>query len=96
MNADIPEALANYMIKRDKERADRIAAVWAEFTEREQGLIKDAAVMGWVQGSMSTRAGEQWPGDWVAVPTVLGACLGLPHLYPTITGWTQPEDEEDE
>lgn len=96
MTAQIPEALVNYMIKRDQQRADQITAVWAEFTEREQGLIKDAAVMGWVQGVMSARAGEQWAGDWVAVPTVIGACLAHADLYPTITGWAPPEDEADQ
>lgn len=96
MTAQIPEALANYMIKRDQQRADQITAVWAEFTEREQGLIKDAAVMGYVQGMLQVRAGGDWPGDWVAVPTVIGACLAHADLYPTITGWTPPENEAEQ
>ncbi|MFD8577187.1 hypothetical protein ACFV1H_17880 [Streptomyces virginiae] len=92
----LPDALVEYINKRDQERADRIAALWAGLTEREQGLVKDAAVMGWVQGVISTRAGEQWPGDWVAVPTVIGACLDHASLYQTLTGWTPAIDEAEE
>jgi hypothetical protein len=91
MTEQIPDFLVDYHLKRDQERADQITAVWAEFTEREQGLIKDAAVMGWIQGAQ--RVSEGWPGDWVAVPTVIGACLGLPSLYPTITGHGASEPE---
>lgn len=95
MNADLPESLVEYIHKRDQQRADEITALWCQFTEREQGLIKDAAVMGYVQGMLQVRAGLDWPGDWVAVPTVLGACLAHADLYRTITGWTPPEDEAD-
>lgn len=94
MNAPLPDYLVQYLIKRDQAHADRIGAVWVEFTEREQGLIKDAAVMGWIQGAQCAHAGEGWPGDWVAVPTVIGACLAHPDLYPTITGHAPPEPEE--
>jgi hypothetical protein len=93
MTAGLPDYLVQYLIKRDQAHADRIAAVWSEFTEREQGLVKDAAVMGWIQGAQCARAGEGWPGDWVAVPTVIGACLGNPDFYPTITGSGPAEPE---
>jgi hypothetical protein len=92
----LPAALVEYIHKRDQEHADRITAMWSEFTEREQGLIKDAAVMGYVQGMMQARAGLDWPGDWVAVPTVLGACLAHAEMYPTITGWAPSVDDGEE
>ncbi|WP_327169524.1 hypothetical protein [Streptomyces subrutilus] len=82
----IPEFLVSYLAKRDAIHADKIAEVWAALTEREQGLVKDAAAMGWIQGAQSVHAGKGWPGDWVAVPTVIGACLRLADLYPTIAG----------
>lgn len=93
MSEPLPQFLVDYVLKQDQKRADAISAVWSEFTEREQGLIKDAAVMGYVQGMMQARAGLDWPGDWVAVPTVIGACLAHAAMYPTITGWTPAEDE---
>lgn len=94
-NPDLQANMAAYLANRDAHRAREIEALWAGFTARERALIKDAIIMAWIQGSRSTLRGEQWPGDWVAVPTVLGACLSHPDLYQAITGWSSDSEEDD-
>jgi len=46
------EALAGYLQIRAEQRANDVAQLAASFTPRELLLIKEAAVMGYVQGGM--------------------------------------------
>jgi hypothetical protein len=92
--AALPEALVDYFAKREAQRMDAVAAMWTGLTEREQGLVHDAAVMGYVQGVRHPE-GEPIGKDRQTIALVLDACLSFPDLYPTITGWTPADDEDD-
>lgn len=81
--ANLPDAIASYLAQRDASRRDAVAAVLTVLTEREWLLVKEAAVMGWVQGMRHHDLG--YPGDGQALITVVDACLAFPDLYPTIT-----------
>ena len=55
--------------------------------------MADAAVMGYVRGSMHPR-GEEIPLNADILADVINACFAFPHLYPTITGY-QPELDDE-
>lgn len=86
MTADIPEQLATYFQQRAAARASAVNEVLDGLTERERGLVHDAAVMGYVQGLMRPRE-EGCPKDSQVVAGVIHACLSHPDLYPTLTGY---------
>lgn len=86
-----PEWLAQYMVRRDTARAKAVNAILAGLTEREVLLVKEAAVMGWVQGMRHHDV--EYPGDRHALFTVVDACRAFPDLYPTITNH-QPDGED--
>lgn len=90
--AEPAEALiAQYFTQRDASRRDSVAAVLAGLNERERLLVKEAAVMGWVQGMRHHDLA--FPGDTNALITVVDACIAFQDLYPTITNYTtDPED----
>ncbi|WP_344521800.1 hypothetical protein, partial [Streptomyces rectiviolaceus] len=50
MTAGIPTFLLDYLTQRDAARAQGAADQFATLTDRERGLVHDAAVMGYVQG----------------------------------------------
>lgn len=83
MTTDLPEALAAYLLKRDTARADAVNTVLTSLTDRELHLVKEAAVMGYVRGTLHEK-GEAIPKDGQILAEVIGACLALPDLYPTI------------
>ena len=80
---DLPEALERYLDRMDSSRRDDIARVLDGLTEREVLLVKDAAVMGWVQGMRHHDL--RIPGDSKIVTTVVDACLAFPEYYPTLS-----------
>ena len=80
---DHTAALMTYLADRDAERADRARDFLASLTDRERGLIHDAAVMGYVQGLMRDRE-EGCPKDSQTVALVIDACFAFPDLYPTV------------
>jgi hypothetical protein len=80
---DLPDVIVQYFAQRETNRADAVTAVLAGLTERELLLVKEAAVMGWVQGMRHHDLA--YPGDRQALATVVDACLAFPDLYPTIT-----------
>ena len=81
--------IARYLAQRDASRRDAVAAILTGFTEREFLLVKEAAVMGWVQGMRHHDLDH--PGDGNALITVVDACIAFADLYPTITNY-QAED----
>lgn len=89
----IPEALVAYLQQRDAQRAQDVNDLAATFTERELLLMKEAAVMGYVQGAKNHPHRDRIPGNRAILLEVLEACLHFRDLYPTITGY-QPEPEE--
>lgn len=86
------DQLAGYLDTRAKERGEYVARLAAKFTERELRLIREAAVMGYVQGGMGGGHHGKIPGDRDITELVLAACMQHPDLYPTITGYSPEED----
>jgi hypothetical protein len=93
--AGVPDALVAYLREREVQRAEDVAALLNGFTERELRLMKEAAVMGYVQGVRNGPYRDGIPGDQAVFLEVMEACLHFRELYPTITGY-QPEPEDDE
>lgn len=89
--------LLDYLAKRDAERADAVQERLATLTERERLLIKEAAVMGYVQGVRNGPYRDKIPGDRAILAEVVQACISFNDLYPTISGYVADGgDEEDE
>jgi hypothetical protein len=84
VTAQLPEALAAYLVARDRDREQHTDAALAALTLRERYLIREAAVMGYVQGAMSPR-GEAIPPDSEVLRLVVSACLAMPDLYPHLS-----------
>ncbi|WP_328934172.1 MULTISPECIES: hypothetical protein [unclassified Streptomyces] len=80
---DIPEALAWYLLERDAQHAEAVAAFLTALTDRERALIRDFAVMGYVQGRMH-RTGDDHPKDSHVLALTVDACLAHRDLYPAV------------
>ncbi|MGW3428920.1 hypothetical protein ACWDHW_13330 [Streptomyces melanosporofaciens] len=83
MTADLPDFLVNYMDRQLARRAVAVNAALASLTDRERALIKDAAVMGYVRGTMHPK-GERVPKDGEILAEVIDACVAFPDLYAAI------------
>jgi hypothetical protein len=81
MSAPLPPALVAYLVQRDAERAEAIRSFLASLTDRERALMREAAVMGYVQGRRHPQD-EAHPKDAAVLALVVDACLALPDLYP--------------
>jgi len=91
----LPEGLLRYFEIRERHRADEIAAVLNGLTVREQALVREAAVMGFVRGAIFASGGRktpEMPRDSRILAEVVGACLSMPETYPTLTGWEPTDD----
>jgi hypothetical protein len=88
-DSPIPDALVDYLAKRDAQRADKVQAVLDSLTDRERALIHDAAIMGYAQGLMRDRS-EGCPKDSAVVHLVVDACFAIPDKYPAINGDLAP------
>lgn len=88
---DCQQVLIHYLEQRAADRAGAVNAVLAQLTDRERALVKDAAVMGYVQGRRHPE-GEPHPRDGHVLVGVIDACLAHPDLYPAIN--PPPDDEE--
>jgi hypothetical protein len=86
------DIIANYLAQRDASRAAAVSKLLAGLTEREVLLVKEAAVMGWVQGMRHHDLA--YPGDRQALATVVDACLAFSDLYPTITSHPDATQED--
>lgn len=92
----IPDFLLGYLAERDKQRAEDVRRILTELTPRERSLVKDAAVMGYVRGTM-TAEGERIPKDSAILAEVIDACLAAPDNFPAIaTGVTYRPLEDTE
>ncbi|MEU8723550.1 hypothetical protein [Streptomyces antimycoticus] len=81
--APLPPSLITYLAQRDAQHADAVRTALASLTDRERALIKDAAVMGYVRGTMHPKD-ERIPKDGQILAEVIDACLAFPDLYPAI------------
>jgi hypothetical protein len=89
-DASVPDFLVDYFTQREASRAQAVARVLTSLTERELLLVKEAAVMGWVQGMRHHDLA--CPGDRKILASVVDACLSFSDRYPTISGHS--EDDE--
>lgn len=85
MATDLPDALVAYFVSRETARRNDITAALAGLTDRERGLVRDAAVMGFVQGSRWRGEEAAFPLDRPIVEGVIDACLHMRDLYPTLS-----------
>lgn len=84
MMTGIPEELITYLAVRDRERGVRVTAALDARTPAERVLMKEAAVMGYVQGMQAGRD-SRIPPDSAVLRSVVAACLEMPDLYPAIS-----------
>jgi hypothetical protein len=92
MTTDIPEGLVSYLATMDRYRAQQVDAALEARTSDELALMKEAAVMAYVQGMQAGRD-VPIPKDSALLRMVVGACLAMPDLYPTIS--RSPGDAEE-
>jgi hypothetical protein len=78
---ELPEPLAAYFEQRQQARADRLRDFLSNLTLREQALVEQAAVMGYVRGSMAPK-GVEIPLNKEILAEVVDACFVFPDLYP--------------
>jgi len=83
MSELIPAFLVGYLAQRDAARTDAVTTFLTSLTVRELGLVKDAAVMGYVRGTMAPK-GEPIPKDRAILAEVVDAALAFPDLYPAV------------
>jgi hypothetical protein len=81
--SQVDAQLDEYFAKRQAARAARVRAFLDGLTPRERGLFQDAAVMGYVRGSMHPRD-EEIPLNNAIVDDVVNACFVYPGLYPAV------------
>lgn len=85
---DIDGWLAAYLEQRQRQRADARERVLASLTDRERRLVREAAVMGFVRGSIfgGDHRAPEIPQDPVIVAEILDGCRDFPDLYPLLGG----------
>jgi hypothetical protein len=71
-----------YFEKRQQMHADERAAVLRGLTKREQQIIRESAVMGYVRGTMAHS--KEIPADSDVLALVIDCCLIFPDLYPAM------------
>lgn len=71
-----------YFEKRQQMHADERGAVLRGLAKREQQLIREAAVMGYVRGTMAHS--KEIPADSDVLALVIDCCLNFPDLYPAM------------
>ncbi|MEU1450592.1 hypothetical protein [Streptomyces mirabilis] len=87
--AELPASLITYFANRQAARADRVRAFLDSLTDRERALVEQAAVMGYVRGSMAPR-GEEIPLNKEILAEVVDACFVYPDLYPVFNADLAP------
>jgi hypothetical protein len=90
MSNVLPEWLMNYVERQDAKRAYAVNEVIVSLTDRELALVKEVAVMGYVQG-MRHPQDEKIPGDATIILRVVEACLAFTDLYPAINAYPEAQ-----
>lgn len=80
-DSPIPEPLARYFAQRQTARAERVRTFLNTLTPREHALVEQAAVMGYVRGTMAPKDAEI-PLNKEILAEVVAACFAFPDLYP--------------
>lgn len=87
MTPSLPPELVSLLAKRDEERLQRARGIYASLKPRDQRLVREAAVMGYVLGSMRGphRALDAFPtDDQITAAVLLHIDREPPPYYPTI------------
>lgn len=97
MSAPDSPQFAAYLAARDAQRREVVEAKWGALTEREQALVREAAVLGFVQGVRATSAAppNPFPGDRDIVIGVLDAVGSFADLYPTLAALGEEADADE-
>lgn len=82
--ATLTDGLANYFQQRQDQRTQRVAAKWAALNKRQQRLVREAAVMGYLQGYKDAEVNHKFRGDAAIVDLVLDATDAFSDLYPVL------------
>ena len=83
--AALPDGLVDYFARRQQERQAHAQRMWSLLKPRDQRLVREAAVMGYVLGTRSgIKPDDDFPRDSEIVAQVLLACENFGDLYPTI------------
>lgn len=85
----LPPSMIEYLRNRDDARVAAVAAVIDSLTPWERLLVKEAAVMGYVQGRRHLED-EPQPKDGTVLARVIDACLACPDLYPAVNAGGEP------
>ncbi len=80
----LPEGLTDYLAARDQQRQERVEQQWSALSKREQRLVREAAVMGYVNGFRASPYRKDIPPDSTIVTEVLSAADAFSDLYPTL------------
>jgi hypothetical protein len=96
--SELPPALVTYFEARARQREQDIDTRLAELTPRERSLVRDAAVMGYVQGRLDERARVDYPKDTQITRMVVYAALREDEGYAILRGaahqYIEPEEGE--
>ncbi len=83
MTVELPNELITYLAEQDGRRRNAVARTLAALSPREQRLVREAAVMGYVRGDLARKCREtRIPRDSDIVAEVVDACLALPGRFP--------------
>lgn len=77
-------ALAPVLAEKVRSRRDHAAATFGALTEREQRLVREAAVMGYVNGVAFGPYRDHIPPDGEIVIEVIQCCRSNHDLYPLL------------
>lgn len=86
------DVLTNYLADRAQQRRDAVHRILNALTDREQQLVREATVMGYVEGVYAAQAGNYViPDDTAILHQAIDACLAHPDLYLTITATAEEQ-----
>lgn len=87
-----PELL-RYLAAQDQRRADDVEQTLAAMTERERGLVREAAVMGYVLGAAQNAPGARIPADSHITRLVVASCRSGPTLFPVMSALAHRDED---
>lgn len=88
LSPTLPPELIRYFADRQQQRADAVNRALATLSPYERRLVREAAVMGYVRGTMAGRADAhqgrmtEIPKDSAVLFEVVDACIAMDDLYP--------------
>lgn len=91
--SQVPDGLVAYLAAREQQRVATVARVFAQLSDREKRLVREAAVMGYVRGrQIAPLNREPIPPDSQILFGVVDACSAMGDLYPTFAALADGEE----